>query len=108
MFGMEDLVEKNTNETLNKSMAKIAMSEMIGKEASDHFHIDSEGKATSPSKHEDDEEKNPHNHNLKGGGETDIKESEKPHKHKELDEDGGETGPAIKTAFKKGFIKNIK
>lgn len=88
MFGMEDIVS-------------------LRKTASDHIHPDSKGKPTFPSKHEEGKEENPHTHDLKDGGETDKKPSGEDHKHKEIRKDGeeGETGLAIKTAFKKGFEK---
>jgi hypothetical protein len=109
MFGMEKLATScGEEEEKKKKMEKKAlMSSFIDKEAKDHVHTDSEGKKTSPSIHEDEDESKPHIHKLKDDGTTDKKENTPGHKHKELDEDGGTTGPAEKTAFVKGFEKII-
>lgn len=105
MFGMEKLA--TGPEDKEKEVEKKALLEsFIDKEAKDHYHMDSEGKKTSPSIHDEGKEEKPHKHNLKGGGETDKRPSGQQHVHKEKDEDGGKTGPAIKTAFQQGFEKS--
>jgi len=114
---MEDVVTEDNFE--KKASRKLLMEGFIGKEASDHVHTDSEGKKTGPSIHEDEKEENPHIHKLEDDGTTDKKPSGKDHTHKELDEDGGETGPVEKKAaansalgekraFIEAFEKTIK
>jgi hypothetical protein len=108
MFGMEKIATKCNKDEEKKLEKKALMEAFVDKEASDHVHTDSEGKKTGPSIHEDDKEENPHIHKLEDEGTTDKKENTPGHKHKELDEDGGETGPAEKTAGKvKDFVTKM-
>lgn len=73
------------------------------KVAKDHYHIDSKGEKTSPSDHKGKGEEAPHDHSLKSGGKTDMRESGKPHKHKEP---SGEMTGEAKTATLHGMPIN--
>ncbi len=72
------------------------LTERLIKIAKDHYHIDSKGNKTSPSDHKGKGEEAPHDHKLKEGGRTDMKESGKNHKHKEPS--GEMTSESKKTA----------